>query len=78
MLIQPIIFAIIFLVLGTFMAMVAFHVSRYRYSNDASLFVFGTLIVIFILTGVLTFVLFEYSDNNTGQKPGTVIKSLSL
>lgn len=64
-LIAVLVFAVAFLVLAVFMTVVAFHVTRFRYIGDSSPFIFGTIIAIFLLTGLLTFILFDYSAGSS-------------
>ncbi len=57
-----VVFTVMFLVLSAFLVAVSFHVFRYRYNNDASVFIFVTLTIIYLLTAILIFVVFKYSN----------------
>jgi len=55
-------FIVLFLALSAFLMAVSFHVFRFRYNNDASIFIFSTLSIIYILIAILVFIFFKYSE----------------
>ena len=61
MLIPIIIFSVAALILSGVLVAVSFHVARYRYHNDASIFVFTTISIIYLLITAMTFIFFRYS-----------------
>jgi|GEM_PF-5154169 len=65
MIIQAIIFTVLFLGLSAFMVAISFHIYRFRYPHDSTGIVFITLTVIFILLTVMTYLLFDYSPLKT-------------
>lgn len=71
------IFAIAALIISVILIAVSFHVARYRYHNDASVFVFTTICVIYLLMTVMTFTFFKYSpDQTTTNAPKPLFNNL--
>ncbi|MDO8471894.1 MAG: hypothetical protein Q7S64_01915 [bacterium] len=71
------IFAVAALIISVILVAVSFHVARYRYHNDASVFVFTSICVIYLLMTVLTFTFFKYSSGQiTTTSPKPIFNSL--
>lgn len=70
------IFAVAALIISVILIAVSFHVARYRYHNDASVFVFTSICVIYLLMTVLTFTFFKYGSSQAITSPKPVFNNL--
>lgn len=77
MILQVVIFTVIFLALSAFMVAISFHVYRYRYPHDNTGVVFITFTVVYILLTVMTFLLFDYTPPTSTTTP-TQLKNTLL
>lgn len=76
MIIQAIVFTVIFLLLSAFMVAISFHVYRFRYPHDNTGIIFVALAVIFILIAIMTFLLFDYSTPQATTTHSSSINTL--
>ena len=76
MIIQAIVFTVIFLLLSAFMVAISFHVYRFRYPHDNTGIVFVALAVIFILITIMTFLLFDFSVPQTTGTRSSALNTL--